>query len=189
MDFQNIKELTIPDGDVTKITIGESVMWEKVVAPSYKNWVKYAIDTDGSLYNECGYMDNYRLSSSGAVKEQNTDHRSTVTGFIPAKSNDLVRIGGYPWYSTTSAMNYICVYDADFNFIYAGTSNSNYDSRNIYSSVVQNGDTTEIQLKEISNMAYIRLSYYGYGDGYYDGKEKNTTGENLIVTINEEIPI
>ena len=34
MDFSSIKALTIPEGDVTKITCGDIVLWEKMSLPS-----------------------------------------------------------------------------------------------------------------------------------------------------------
>lgn len=174
IDFSTVKSVTIPEGKVKQITKDGVVLWKG----GYKNQVPISLDTDGSIYNGIGYKDGYRLSSSGAEK---TSDYSTVTGYIPVTGGEVIRIN-FPWHSTTSALNYICAYDASFGFLYAGNSDGNYSSASIFSSVVQDGDVTVITLKNVANMAYIRLSYYGGADG-----NLNVTGADLIVTLDEEI--
>ena len=50
MDFLNVKGLTIPEGEVTKLAIGGVVIWEK--AASIKNWARFATEADDvTIYN------------------------------------------------------------------------------------------------------------------------------------------
>lgn len=175
IDFSAVKAISIAEGVVKKIVAAGKTLWEAI---KFTNQVPISIDTDGSIYNGTGYKDGYRLSSSGVEK---TSNYSTVTGYIPVTGGEVIRIN-FPWYSTTSSLNYICAYDASFGFLYAGTSQGSYSSTSIFGSVVQDGDVTVITLKNVTNMAYIRLSYYGGADG-----NLNVTGADMIVTLDEEI--
>lgn len=185
----SIKKALLPLANGTTIEVDVLVTSEGTIVVKYTNQVPISIDTNGTVFNNTGYMDGYRLSSTGATKE--TDH-STVSGYIPAKAGDVVRIGGVAWRTNTNSSNYICAYDISFNFIGAITGNDVNYGTIIYSSVSTELDTkyTEITLKEdVSNIAYIRVSTTGStnvsldGNGNYNGE----VGANMIVTINEEI--
>jgi hypothetical protein len=139
--------------------------------------VPLSIDTDKSIYNGTGYKNGQRLSSSGSTKEQ---VRSTVTGFIPAKSGDVIRIKGYKWYDTTSALNYFCAYDSNFKLIGAIVSKGTTYTKNPTASITGNDEEATLIVANISNIAYVRISVY-------DSSDNQLTGENLIVTVNEEI--
>lgn len=78
---------------------------------SYTNLVPTSIDTDGSIFNGVGYMDEYRLNSSGVVTAQ---ANSTVTGFIPAVKGDVFYITGVRFGTAVAAnvYGYVSVYDA-----------------------------------------------------------------------------
>jgi hypothetical protein len=176
MDFSTIKAITIPEGVVKKISIGNNIIWEE--PSSYKNWVPYSINTDGSIFNGTGWIGKTRLSSSGATKS--ADYAST-TGYIPAKAGDVVRIAGTGWLdSNYLSTNYVCTYDSDFNFIAA------VNCGGVYGGGTVSGDlnVAVVTLKDTSTIAYIRVSS---SDASGNPVGVDGPGDNLIVTINEEI--
>lgn len=179
IDFSKVRSITISDGTVKKISSGSATLWEKRGA--YTNQVPLSIDTDGSVFNGVGYIDGYRLSSSGALKEY---ANSTASGFIPARGGDVVRISGVSWYVPSSATNYLCAYNASFEHIgalYTMDGGKTYGTT-IWSSCEELGnDGAVITLASLSDLAYIRVS--ASGDNTVTQK-----GADLIVTINEEIP-
>lgn len=59
----------------------------------YINQIPVSVDSDGSVYNTIGYKSGYRLSSSGTEKAL---AGSFVTGFIPVKAGDVIRIAACP---------------------------------------------------------------------------------------------
>lgn len=145
------------------------------VTPQLKgNLVPYAIDTDGSIYDGDGWIAKKRLSSSGVLKDANY---VSTTGFIPASSGAIIRIGGCQWIDTTNATssNYVCSYDANFNFICAVNCAGSYGGGTV------SGDSSVavVTLPTNENIAYVRVSAYGH--------TINGAGETLIVTVNEEI--
>ena len=63
MMFSDLKSLTVPEGEVTKIAVGGVTIWENM-----KNWVKFSTEADGvTIYNGgLGYKNGYRVRSGGA---------------------------------------------------------------------------------------------------------------------------
>lgn len=155
---------------------------------NFTNKVPTSIDTDGGIFNDTGYKNNARLSSSGGVKEGETGEYNTLFGYIPAKGGDTIRFKSVSkngkdviWYATDNSMNYICAYDANFNFIYTANSTGSYDSSKLIESVSLDGSVSVIKLKNVANIAYIRMSVnnsYSLND---------IIGESAIITVNEEI--
>lgn len=158
--------------------------------PAYTNQVPISIDTDGSVYNGTGYMNDYRLSSSGAIKEW---EGSTVSGFIPAKPGDVIRIVGVHWYHHNN--NYICAYDSSFTYLGHAYNNFNSGSKAIINtskcSVLNDDDVlltlgTSADASGVADqIAYIRVSSYGTSETIAAGEVQ--TGDKMIVTVNEEI--
>ena len=72
-----------------------------------------AIDTDGSIYNGCGYMDGKRLSSSGSLSNLAT---ARVTGFIPYGYDEDYVVDGH---GERIYLNYVVYYDENFNKLLA----------------------------------------------------------------------
>ena len=173
MDFSNVKKITISAGEVKQIEIDGVVVWKG----GYTNLVPTSIDTDGSIYNGCGYKDNSRLSSGGSIKEQSN---TCASGLIPATNGEPIRITGCYWninrqYGDT--YTYIGFYDANKKWI--GSWN-NYKTNNGYPAVenclVSKETDTIYRLEPTVSTpyAYVRLSLYG-------------KGEDMVITVNEEI--
>lgn len=103
LDLSQLKQITIDGTELIRFSIGQ-----------YNNVVPTSIDTDGSIFNGCGYINGYRLSSSGALKEQ---ENTITTGFIPYIQNSIITIYGASVLertNTSSTYHYICFYDKNF---------------------------------------------------------------------------
>lgn len=174
MNYGNMKAITIPEGDVLKIEVNGTELWKKQNA--YVNQVPISKNTDGTVFNGTGYLEGKRLSSSGVLKDF---PQSVVTGFIPARGGDVIRIAGVNWAYNNSA-NYVCAYDSAFTHIGACTAQNTVYGTKIFESITKNGERATVKLLPLENIAYIRVSSAG----------DNTvqSGNNMIVTINEEIP-
>ena len=191
MDFSTLKKLVIPEGEVTKITSGTTVLWEAI---TFTNQVPISTDTDGSIFNGTGYKENVRLSSSGGISGS-AQNGSVTTGFMPFKNTDVFRLKGAEWVDMSSAHSghhfYFNLYDANKKFITDGaipTSSYSIDSgvRSQFSAVYDattgvttfsfinpDGGTGSIRAAA-KKASYFRINAYG-------------KGADMIVTINEEI--
>ena len=175
MDCTCLKKLVWGAVELKQLLINGIQVWKS----GYKNWVPVSVDTDGSIFNGCGYADGYRLSSSGVIKAYDA---SSATGFIPVSGGDVIRIGGCKWYDTTSAMNYLCAYDSNFANIGSCTPHEGgyiYGTQ-VYGTMTGTASVAVITLADLQNIAYIRVSFNDKTSNAY-------TGADIIVTVNEEI--
>lgn len=148
-------------------------------APSYTNQLPLATDTDGSIYNGTGWMEGYRLNSSGSPDGYSGSY---LTGFIPAQIGDVVRLKNVVWQNgVSSGLNSgnqrISFYDSSKNHLVqtnaialAGALNGVKDDSGIW---------TQFTLKnfsggDLTNAAYFRLNCAGLS-------------AESIITVNEEI--
>lgn len=182
--FTNTQALVIPEGEVVKIDVDGVVLWE-LVTESYKNWVKYSTESGGTtIYNGgLGYKNTYRIRSGGA--EAYSSANVTCTGFIKATSNDVVRISGADFLVAT-VENAINVSDSSFTNIgqivgnsstgYGIFQNTQFKNYNFSSVVEEITGVYRWVIPPNSNVEYIRVT-----------AKTNGKGEDLIVTINQEI--
>lgn len=184
IDLSTMKELSIDGIKLRRLSIDDTIVWRDGIF----NWVPVSRDTDGNIYNGVGYTEGYRLSSSGELKAQ---ANTVATGFIPAKFGDTIRMKGVTWGTTeSSGYSYIAFYDNNFSLLAtinlyqtaneSGVSNvsSSYIDKTTSSILTDdNGITTfNIVFKSTMSFNYIRISATG-------------TGENMIVTVNENIEL
>lgn len=148
---------------------------------TYTNQVPISIDSSGAVYNGLGYKDMYTLSSSGVERAATTQF--TVTGFIPIKKGDVIRIGGsgasrdYAEYDTR-----LCFYDSSFGF----KTVRNGDAWSAACALTTEADGTAVLTPNeycyASDTAYVRISVRTNASG-----TSGANGKDLIITINEEI--
>lgn len=155
---------------MTKITRQSdgAVLWQK----KYVNMVPLSTTNDGTtIYNGgLGYKDDTRLNSSAA---DTTLAGYATCGFIPAKAGDTVRMKGLTWDADHQTGCYFITFDSSFSKLkYERPKEGN--SGDITASVDANGVVVVKLESYATSVAYIRLSAYG-------------KGENMIVTVNEEI--
>ena len=179
--MHNVSRLTIPEGEVARITCNGTVLWQR----GYINRVPRSIDTDGSIYQGKGYIDGYRLSSSGGLSAQ---ANTATTGFIAATASDVIRMAGAAW-QCPGGFCYLAFYDAAFALLGSMSCTGEGDESTGYARgivkfkndsvklpTIQNGVTTfdNHTFTDGSKIAYIRVNGYG-------------SGADMIVTLNEEI--
>lgn len=173
-------KLTLEDGSSVLIDVVVASQGEAV--SGYTNRVPLSIDTDGSIFNGgLGYQTGYRLSSSGTTKEA---AYSAVSGFIPAKAGDVVRITGCGWYHP-NASNYLCAYKSDFTFIGAVTASETTYGTVIHGGITIDGEQAAVTLGNVADIAYIRVS--ALNDGAFEYDQSMTLGADMVVTINETL--
>ena len=181
INFSTLNSLVIPQGEVVKITSNNIVLWEK--AASIKNWVKYSIDTNGNIFNGTGYMNRYRIRSSGELGEY--DYAS-ATGYIPVKAGDIIYLTETldPTFDFTFSDNGNCIHYAGDGFASLGSftgKKSYYGICNASNSIVtKNGTIFSVTVPNNDSIKYVRISMMGKN---IDGRH----GAYMIVTVNEEI--
>lgn len=174
VDLFAMKKLSFDGIELKQLFVNGIQIWKR----GYTNRVPISIDTDGSIYNGVGYLNGYRLSSSGAIKGL---AGSTVSGYIPVHGGDMVRIVGIKWLNTEISLNYLCGYDANFNHIgalYSMNGGQGYGTQ-IWTSIEDLGEmNVAIALESLPNLAYIRVS---------SATDFVQDGVSMIVTVNEPV--
>ena len=185
--FNNAKTVTFAGKAVAKLELAGKKIWEAI---RFTNQVPISTDTDGSIFNGCGYKENVRLSSSGGISGS-AQNGSVTTGFIPFPDGDktIIRMKGVVWKTATAdgyGHYYINFYDSSKKFLHYTSSETHASAAHILTVTRDaNGvETVEFSqtygdsntnLNNIRNKAkYIRINAYG-------------KGADFIVTINEEI--
>lgn len=182
----SFRKARLPLADGTTIEIDVLTAKDGSLVVTFTNQVPISIDTDGSIFNEVGYISGTRLSSSGATK---SEAGNFTTGYIPAKNGDVIRVWNCKWADYNTATNYICAYDSNFTYIggVATTIGSSFSltpySKTILGNYSRDDNANFTATLNNSSIAYIRVCSRGdYG----------TTGvvidpSKMIVTVNEEI--
>lgn len=190
IDFSKIKKLTIGAVELKQLFINGIQVWKS----GYKNWVKYSTEADGvTIYNGgLGYKHGYRIRSGGVEAAANTvGSRSMCTGFIPFKKGDILLMS--PPFSGLNTANAINFSDGTFTNIGQRTDNgSGYgicagSGWNKAISTVDGITTLDISgASGADDVRYVRISY-PWNDTSIDAGFQVKSGEDLIITINEEI--
>lgn len=179
--LSTLKTLSI-DGIVLKqLFVNDVLSWE--LPSSFKNWFRYSINADGTIYNDgLGYKNGYRVRSGGAEAE--TPYYA-ITGYIPVKGGDVIRVGGVDGYYLTENANAFNVSDSSFTNLGQAVKNSSYGifqetayADYKFGSVVKEADGVYKWVVPPHNgIAYVRLTIYSY----------TLNCEDIIVTVNEEV--
>lgn len=165
------------DGQITISSVtGDIVITARAeIALACTNQIPISTDASGATY---GWKKGGALNSSG---QDSTNSASYVTGFIPVKRGDVVRLKNVKHEleatgSLTVGMQRMCFYDSSKNFLGLIISSSTafhnrvYENNNLVQFTLTNnhGDIDE------SQVAYFRLNAAYIGD-------------DSIITVNEEI--
>jgi hypothetical protein len=152
---------------------------EDIPDTGYVNQIPISTDTNGSVFNGTGFRNGYRLNSSGAIAEY-TAHPMVVSGFIPCKSGDIIRLQNITWQSGVDSQNNqrIACYDANKNYlnqsnvgVIAGISTTIKDENNIVQQFTLASDGESFNP---TNAAFVRIS-------------ATHIGADSILTVNQEI--
>lgn len=157
IDFSTLKGMAIPEGEVVKIAVGDTVLWqadETPSAPAYTNLAKTF--TSG------------RFNSSGAIVAQ--AGATTCEDYIQAKKGDVVRIKGFG-----ALTNYRTVmYTPAKGVLNVGIANALGTG---YATYAYDSSTGIVTLTMVHAQSwYVRFS------GVLTG-----TTDDVIITVNEEI--
>lgn len=144
---------------------------ETITAPNYTNQIPISTDTAGGVYNGVGYKSGYYLESNGSeVAGGNT----LVTGFIPVKKGDIIRIKDASIDNTLMIALYQSSKATSNNI---GKTIANIQSGTAYGSITVSGgeivwDTSTIGYYFWNDFAYMRATILS---------------SNAIITVNEQI--
>lgn len=186
MDFRTLKKLTIGGIELKQLFINGVQVWKAI---TFTNQVPISTDTDGSIFNGVGYIENRRLSSSGGLSSS-AQNGSVTTGFIPFHGDgDVIRLKGVEWIIAheNGKHYYFNFYDAnkkflnymstksvsvgDYNHILTFTRDANGVETCVFN---QDYGTSNLFLNHVRTASYVRITARG-------------KGADMIVTINEEI--
>lgn len=145
------------------------------VEDGYTNLVTSAIGENGVVYYGCGYLNGYRLTSSGTLDVGNS---TCLSGYIAYPKNAIIRVVGSTAVASAGGQ-YVAAYDTSFNLISVkymtaliSESSATYEPRadGFFELTI---DTSNIVAWD--NAAYFRVSC------------ASCIGADLIITVNEEI--
>lgn len=169
------KMYVLPDGYIY------AYLYQESTGPSYTNLLPLATDTDRkTIFNGTGYADGYRLNSSGVASAVSG---MMVTGFIPVKYGDIIRVYGVKNTSSAYGMNF-AFYDSSNTFLTNTGGNKTFDSAVTGWTIVNNGDGTYNLTIDTTALASSVTSKIANCDAI-----RMATGSfaNAIITVNEEI--
>jgi hypothetical protein len=175
MDFSNYKRISIPEGSVIKIESNCVTLWTK----GYVNQVPISIDTDGSIYNGCGYKDGYRVRSGGAETKSTG---GCITGYIPVNGLDVVTVGVEFTNSARSAIN---IFDSSFNNL--GQVVGNHSGYGIVSDAGTYKEYCSTSIIKEDNRWKWTVPPEESGVAFFRVTADMDSASDLIVTVNEEI--
>ena len=175
---------TLAKGIIAHNAEGEIIVGTMEGGGGYTNQVPLSTETDGeTIYNGgTGYKDGYRITTTGSERKASS---GSCTGYIKVKAGDVIRWSGAS-NITSNTSNAINVYDGTYaNLGQIGPVNSNtgifastgaYTTYNWNSIGVSSNNVIKWIVPPLSTITYLRVSARTEGNG-----------QNLIVTVNEEI--
>lgn len=184
MDGTDITSTAYSDGVVTIAAVtGNVVITAKATAkPNFTNLVPLSVNTDGTDFyvDGDGYDQGMYIASNGDAAALGAG--SVITGFIPVKKGaKTIRIAG-DGVKIDGTYTRIAFYDASFNMV-AVISNQNmgiqHSDGSYYNGKLIEEDATAITLQILTHTNGV--------NGVYMRVCTGAQGENLIVTVDEEI--
>jgi hypothetical protein len=150
---------------------------------TYTNWLPISTDENGNIFNGIGYETGKRFNSSGGTTSAST---YAITGFIPAKFNDVIRLNSALWDESHKSYMQIKPCDGEKDALHAYVSlaeaiSSDHSGYFVYEKeadgthkITLNSDNSAYRVK-YEQTQYIRLCVMA--NACADG----------IITVNEEI--
>lgn len=161
----------------------------------YTNQVPISTDTDGSIFNGKGYIEDKRLNSSGSVVEleyTGQGQNPVVTGFIPLKLGDVFYFrNGYISDNGNLGGLRCMTYDADKNVLASELAISPYHINSGTASSRIEYDLEDVGLDTEGVTRLTTPNNWEYGNGtpaYIRFTLQRPSADAVpIITINEEI--
>lgn len=187
-DFTDVLKLNdLEHGAIHQIVCNNQLIWRR---PNQNlNRVPLSIDIDGSIYNGCGYIENYRLESSGGIAGKDN---IISTGYIPYTAGDVIRLYGVSWtpafncYTYADRFCYISFYDKNFSIL--GSVNVDNLKQNTSRGICGTDESAHTIIEDpINCMTEFHISFTDSSAIKYFRINGCGRPENMIVTINEPI--
>jgi hypothetical protein len=176
------------NGDTTKVyVLPDGYIWayfyKEGSGPAYTNRLPMATDTDRkTILNDVGYVDGYRINSSGEAKALSGCQAS---GYIPVVKGDIIRIKYLePSKATTSYTHVVPFYNSS-NAQVAATSIATSNG-----AFALSGSPTGVVVAEVDGAKLITITTSQLTGDLSDCNAFRFMGTNManvIVTVNEEI--
>lgn len=160
------KQYVLPDGYIYEC--------KSVPVFSVTNVLQESTDADGSIFNECGYLDNARIR--GILEIGDSDF-SFVTGFIPAKLGDIIYFNGNyfnPEHKNAHNMH-IVFYDTNKQLVSSVNMQSATEKAFEVIETNAEGYFTAVKVSErlrAKDISYVRFTLIGMG-------------QDCIISVNE----
>jgi hypothetical protein len=174
IDFSTLKGMTIPEGEVVKIAVGDTVLWQSQETPSTPGYTNLADPTSADWAVSSRFASGGKVSATSGLT-------ADITNYIPITEGSVVRVKGMNITSalSTNAVCRICFYNSAKTYIGMLTTSSTHKSM----VTVENGIssiTIDETLKTTMGLAYYPalVRFNGTLTG---------TKEDVIITVNEEI--
>lgn len=150
-----------------------------IVEDGYTNLVPLSTDANGVVFYGCGYLNEYRLTSSNGIEAK---EYAVITGYMPYTHGETIRIVGYANAEAISAGGqYVAVYGADYSVIEVAYPSSLISSGAATWTVRDDG-FCELSVDTSKVSAWADAKYFRVSCVY-------CMGADLIVTSGEEIGV
>ncbi len=169
--------------DTTKayVLISDSniyVYGEHKAGADYTNVLPFATDKSGNIYDNAGYRNGYRISTTGF---ETAKEGVGSTGYIPVSQGDIVRFKNCNISTTLdTSIVQIALYNSSKELISGCTTNSANTSIRI-PTTINGSEITAIEIasteawgKDLSSVAFIRITSTGFSP-------------ESVITVNEEL--
>lgn len=150
--------------------------FETILVPNFVNKLPLATDVNGTVYGSNGYIIGKQLSADGNALVDSSGF--ITTGFIPAKSGDVIRLKGLSFTPGDNTCR-LFIYDSSHSSKgLIGRSNLQGNlSTAFVKNYVENDDGSCEFTIVYSGTAYIRLTLY----------KSSLTGDTPIISVNQEL--
>lgn len=167
MDFANVKSITIPEGNVKKITCGSVVLWESGGLPSEYQRVEWISDViDGVAYIDLGFA----FDKGAVIKTNFIAHNSSGHPFGSAENSGIYRCmisqtgsGNYTIYGSNGSA-YIAEgmgsLGSEVNFVYTIKKNKCFVEE-LITGVKKENVITQIEYTMTNNLLLFAQNYNG----------------------------
>lgn len=186
--LNTLKSLSISGVSLKQLSVNNVLAWKEPA--SFKNLVPLSVDANDNPYNGgLGYKNGYRVRSGGAEGEASTQ---VCTGFIPCKAGQTLYIYFPEPENGTSSVTSVNVTDGSktnlgqlaYNGVYGIFQYSGAPTWNDYVTETNRVHkfTIPTNLADSSKIAFVRVTIQFQYTAL-------TTGEGLVVTVDEEITL
>lgn len=159
------------EGNVTRI----GTLEQGTDVPAYTNWIPKATDVDGvTVYNGTGYKKGARYSASGGSETTSNAADIYISGFIPAKPGDVIRMRNITLKRSSSVSNAHHIYCFPALSMSGGSGTDLASAADWQTEWDSDGQLTQCVIPASKSVQYIRI-------------QAEYIGADSVLTVNETI--